>query len=259
LNEQRGRSMTREQAIEFVKKKCSEAVKAWFKRHRIYRGVQNAYGPYASVKPTTERLSANTLNYYTLFINNSSVWKEYPKRQIIATTDEGDAFGYGYLYLVLPVNGAKIGICRSNDMWDSLTYKRHWADDINDEIYRFFRFYFEEGEERPVPKNTETDWNVFKKVTTEITIDKIEKQNVIWDRRNVIFSDFIDSEHKNLYEFLAKEVFNPVKNKFKIQNIKNFSVIGQHEVWTDAECFYLGMYELTDFQIIDFLERTQAK
>jgi hypothetical protein len=28
LNEQRGRSMTREQAIEFVKKKCSEAVKA---------------------------------------------------------------------------------------------------------------------------------------------------------------------------------------------------------------------------------------
>ena len=256
LNEQRGRPFqTQEQAIDFVAKNCQDAVKAWFKGYRIYRGVQNSYGKYGYIKPTTERYSANTLNFYTLIINNHPIWKQYPKRQIIASTDQGDAMGYGYLYLVLPVNGAKIGICRNPDMWDSLTYKGRWADNINDQLYEMLEFYFNEILEELMPSKIDTAFNTFKKITSEITQDS----KFTWHKNNIIYDNFFGSNYKNLYDFMAQEVFSPIKNKFRLQTIKNFSIFEQSEVWTDTACALISMKFVNDWEMLDFMEKSQRK
>jgi hypothetical protein len=63
---------------------------------------------------------------------------------------------------------------------------------------------------------------------SEMTRDKLKEKPL--DKRNVIYSDFIDSNYKNLYDFLVKEAFTPVRNQFKVQNIKNFSIKGFNEV-----------------------------
>jgi hypothetical protein len=234
LNEKRGRSVTYEQALDFIKKNCQDAVNSWRKGYKIFRGVSSPYGEYGIIKPTTERPSANTYNFYTLIINNDPSWKQFPKRQVICTTDPQTADGYGNIYLVLPVDGAKIGICKTNDIWDSLTYKNLWADDINDEIYRIIR-----DKEKLIPKNIQTDFKFFKKTMSEMTRDKLKEKPL--DKRNVIYSDFIDSNYKNLYDFLVKEAFTPVRNQFKVQNIKNFSIKGFNEVWTDSECVLIDI------------------
>ncbi len=169
------------------------------------------------------------------------------------------ADSYGDPYIVLPVDGAKIGICKSDDIWDSLSYKNLWANDINDEIYRIVRTYFMKVEMKKIP-DIETNFKVFKKVVSEMTIDKLKSSDdVKWDRRNIIYSDFVDSNYKNLYEFLVKEVFDPRKSGFKVQNIKNFSIKGENEVWIDTDCALLSTYHLNEYDVDDLLKESQVK
>ena len=102
-------------ALDFAKKN-----KDFLKGSPIYRGLRNNISLYAFVEPEKyTRVSANTENYYTLMIDNSPNWEGYPKRSksIICSSSKSGASGYGNVYRVIPKNGAKIGVCSSDDFW----------------------------------------------------------------------------------------------------------------------------------------------
>lgn len=90
--------------------------------HPIYRAMKQTidYGYLDSNDFTRE--SKNTVNYYNLWMSEDSSWSDYPKRSKshIATMRVASAEGYyGNIYLMIPADTDKIGICKKSDLWYS--------------------------------------------------------------------------------------------------------------------------------------------
>jgi len=148
----RSKPINKDIADKFIQKYCTTSLNRNKHGFKIYRGrnKSNAYNlpidPYFIINPKqSERISKNTTNIYTALIDSSEKWKDYPKRSrsIIATTNKGYAYSYGHPYLVYLVNGAKIGLCPSDDFWSSFKYIKEEfdirvMDDFNGEVERFF-------------------------------------------------------------------------------------------------------------------------
>jgi hypothetical protein len=93
----------------------------------IWRGTKmgSNYGDISIMTPGN-RISQNVNNVYTRLMSDIlPAWKEFPKRSqsFICSNSSGLAgcytSGYGNNYLVLPENGAKLGICPEKDIWES--------------------------------------------------------------------------------------------------------------------------------------------
>ena len=66
------------------------------------------------------RLSRNTLNYYTLIINDDPIWKKYPRRQVIGSyRSDGTKMEDPSVYIIFPYNTTSVGVCPTDDMWDA--------------------------------------------------------------------------------------------------------------------------------------------
>lgn len=114
------------QAITLLKTMCKKSYNDYLKTGaHIQRftstAAQTEYGIMDASK-MPDRLSRNTLNYYTQIINHDSTWKNYPRRQVIATymsSEMGiDTTNYAS-FIIFPYNNTKIGICQTDDMWDA--------------------------------------------------------------------------------------------------------------------------------------------
>lgn len=73
--------------------------------------------------PLKERQAAYALsNLHNEYINNDNKWMSFPPRSVIASTSHDRADGRGTpdeIFMILPVNGASIGICPQHDIWAS--------------------------------------------------------------------------------------------------------------------------------------------
>ncbi len=118
---------------------CVDAFTAFQDGGVIYRGISRV-DPVGFIGDSRVhvRRSANTLNYYTLLIDNDPAWEKFPKRSasFICSTSEDIAMGYGQVvYLVFPYDGVKIAGCGKYDFWESFDYR---ADQINSLLYALF-------------------------------------------------------------------------------------------------------------------------
>jgi len=86
------------------------------------------------------RLSANTENYYTWWIDDiSNKWKKFPKRSMsfICTNNINIASEYGYVYLMIPIKQTMVGICPKGDFW--ISFQNDFdPNDVNGLLSRFF-------------------------------------------------------------------------------------------------------------------------
>ena len=218
LNEGRSKSLELEEAIKLINSNCSQALKQYKKEHVIYRALDdNNMNNYLLTKPTgKKRKSVNTYNHYTLIMNNHPMWKKYPKRQIICSGGNGEraieqiSGGFEEVYVVLPYDGAKIGICPKDDVWDSFfrIQDEGWGcmDDFNDWLYN--------------ARGIEDDnWKKFMEQTkdNEMRVAK-HKNSSIWD--------------------YISDKMEPTDNHFKVVSISSYNVKKNEnvEVWTDSPC-----------------------
>ena len=82
---------------EITKDEFNKLLPKDFGKPCIFRGSRSNNYEYSIVDTNVERESANTENYYTLFINNNPLWSAYPKRKLICSTSSGYAGGFaGY-------------------------------------------------------------------------------------------------------------------------------------------------------------------
>jgi polyhydroxyalkanoate synthesis regulator phasin len=65
---------------------------------------------------------------------NSPEWKEYPRRDHICSTDLGGTHDYGVSFMVVPKNGAKVGVCNDFDIWSSGNKELHKPSETLDSI-----------------------------------------------------------------------------------------------------------------------------
>ena len=107
----------------------SEAFSKAKQGHIIYRGAKkyDDSSEFLGLLYTPgKRISENTSNVYTKLLSDLfPSWQKFPKRSesIVATFSIEKADDYvdinGMLYIVLPKNGARIGICPKKDIWNS--------------------------------------------------------------------------------------------------------------------------------------------
>jgi hypothetical protein len=83
---------------------------------------------YGTVDPrTTLRRSANTHNTYTMYMDNSPIWSDFPKRSHSMICSSGYyAEDFGNLYAVFPYDNTPIGICPDFDLWESFPRLRRF-------------------------------------------------------------------------------------------------------------------------------------
>jgi len=235
LNEGRGKPISKEEAIELIKKNCSGIVKSYKTGDRIYRGAGGSDTEYQFIDPTKGKLrrSRNTRNYYTLLMDNLTPWKAYPKRSrsIVCSTDKYKAGGYGSLYIVLPYNNAKIGVCSNRDIWDSFKIVRNLAS-FNRIVQHLIST---EGKSiKDLDKNWKTLLANFKDSEAYIQSGlyvQDKKYINIW-QGNILYDDIYDKiVNGQSYRQVFNKLLDPKANGFKLKSPSNMVFPKEVEVW----------------------------
>lgn len=122
-----------EEFLKLLKEKCSDALQNG-KDTPIVRGMSGGEEAVIIQGEAGGRESANTSNYYTIFLDHTLGPKGYPKRSksIICSNwrnrDYSNSFAENYVFAIIPYNGVKIGVCPDYDMWE--TEFKHGPDSI---------------------------------------------------------------------------------------------------------------------------------
>ncbi len=264
LNEGRSVHVWKDDAKMFLKKHYNPNLTP------IYRGVEdlNDYECYIIEPAKFNRESRNTLNHYTLLMDNLPSWKNYPKRSksIICTTDYNGTTNYGRRFRVIPETSSMIGICSKGDLWFS--FPKIPFETMND-----FNFFLEKiWDISKESSSFETYGNLvehFKlldnyiegsyeegfywleseeenKDLSRAEIKEMARDGVV----DIITSDFgynhpglkileniiirvIDDENSS--QDVIEEIMDPISNGFKVLNAGKFNVSGDKEVWTSGK------------------------
>lgn len=92
--------------------------------HKIYRGwsSDNSGNQFGDSR-TFKRKAAYTKNFINSFLTTIESWKHLPSRQsaFICSTSKDDAARYGDVFIVIPSDAARIGVCPDSDFWYSFT------------------------------------------------------------------------------------------------------------------------------------------
>ena len=173
---------------------------------------------------TTDRKSANTYNYYTLWMSNNPQWADYPKRNrsLICSTDSRKAKIYGKTMIVIPLVDCKIGICPSDDIWfsthPSLSRLTDWLS-----------------------KHLLERWPTLhdKELTYDVFIQKLKEITSNGDSYYELELEKLLKKYGNA-EDVMNEMLNPNKNGFTISTWKNFNTKENREVWLSAPCLLIS-------------------
>jgi uncharacterized LabA/DUF88 family protein len=233
LDERRGRTINEKECRELLDTKHSKAFEG---KGQIFRGV-DGYGDYVYINPSksrSPRISANTHNYYTLIMDNSPDWKQYPKRSrsLICSTDKSyaDNFGDGESYSVYPQNGASIGVCPGGDIWGAGFYKGHDFGTIVDHIDDIINTN-SIGVEK-------ADYDYENMVKIFKLIDKKQEDVYVEMKRyfgstKVFFENYLDSG-KTFLGFI-EYILNPIRCGFTLVKAGD-SIPNGREVWMSQPC-----------------------
>lgn len=131
-------TITREDAINFIRRNCRNALKTI--NEPIVRGMKYESDFQIITGQDGGRKSANTTNHYTLLLDK---WlpSEYPRRSLsiicAGWPNREYTHGFGTRHVIIPIDHAKIGVTPKYDLWDTpitignetLTIKR-WNDEM---------------------------------------------------------------------------------------------------------------------------------
>lgn len=235
--------MTVSAMIDWIEKNASNYLNNLSSMPPILRGMgENQQGMINSDK--FNRRSANTKNYYTLFLDNSPAWAKYPKRSkgLICTNDPGIARGFGDVHYVFPKDSNKIGICPEDDFWASfdiagtLGFKDISLDasDMMSLTDTLLKLADEEG--------SETDFNTLAASLKKINVEVLEQlaaktkdRFAGWQAKAA--KAILDKGYKNFYDVYV-DVFNPTKNNFDMVTAGEITLSSapRRELWIQGEC-----------------------
>ena len=205
-------------------------------KYRIYRGINNdANYMYVNPKLVTRRSAYASKNYYTELLDFFKSWKDYPKRSksLICTTKYGYASKYAAdsdgIYVVIPKNNAKIGVCPEEDIWSSFqeisNLNFETLNDFNIDLAKLFTTIYDS----PTVSIVKACKNITKR-TLEI-YDIVDDSNIL--------IDFNKSNYFTLYEYL-EHLMDPKLNDFELITVNDLSRYDtSHELWTDSECILI--------------------
>jgi hypothetical protein len=240
LTEGRTEAIQIDDARDIVDKKCKKAVKQFKNGNTIYRGVYLDGANYAYINPKkgSPRESAYAgHNYYTLLIDNLKEWKKFPKRSrsIVCSTDRAKAEDYGgsrNTYIVLPYDGAKIGVCPSDDIFYSFrTWSKAGISDgrnFNWHMHNMFNKIYEFN------GRADKDWRTLQDAI-QFVQENMEDPSLD-PLVQTFYKDmkWIARSWKGTVMKTLEYLMSPKENRFQLKTIGQTIPTGV-EVWTDSE------------------------
>ena len=218
-----------------------------FANSQIFRGIEG--GPaYGYIDPSNfKRKSAHTKNYYTLIIDNSENWSEYPDRSksIVCTTGQRAASNYGDTYLVIPEGSPSVGIAPARDIWFSFDRKLREINlstlsVLNEVIHDLSLVILDESP----PEKSYSEFKSFIQKLQEVGQEKEEfehiakndtsKNSETYMKTAGSFCRAYTKQDRSLYQFL-EYILDPNENAFEVKKYTNpFQVERNLEVWMSS-------------------------
>jgi len=231
-----------------------------FASSQIFRGKED--GPaFGYIDPSNfKRKSAHTKNYYTLIIDNSEKWSEYPDRSkgIVCSTGQSAASNYGDVYLVIPEGSPKVGIAPARDIWFSFDRKLReiglsTLSVLNDVIHDLSLVILNES---PPEKNYRKFKEFIQKLERageekgefeHIAKNNTSKSSETYMKTAGSFCRAYLDQDKPLFQFL-EYILDPNENAFEVKKYTNpFEVDKNREVWMSSPALLIRKDKWDEF------------
>ena len=213
-------------------------------RNLIYRGMEERAEAGIANTNDFNRVSQNTHNYYTVWIDNNPNWRDYPKRakSYIATTHMETANSFGATSILIPADNCQIGICSSVDLWVSFDLDKVFkhSDDMDwfmDVTYNSLRALAAD-----VPKMARSSYSELVKGLKQVTpamieayLDKPELERQIADDLYRQILPAIEKLGATSFYDVWVRLMNPNSNGFKHTTAAAFKAPIDREVWIQGE------------------------
>lgn len=226
----------KETLAKLISSDFSQAYNRYIAGFGIFKGLHlPSLSPFSYLTPVENRESKNTKNYYTLWMNNNSEWKNYPKRNVICSSNPITASHYDranrQYNLILPKNDSKIGIVMDEDIWDvslnTLKTSLNTVVEFIDKIFHAMRI------------NVTTYNEMINAFSTFEKLDQEERLNILNDAE--IFSSYLKRFvlHYGLFETMKEAV---PQSRFKLTTIEQYSVKTHagKEVWFNNDALVIN-------------------
>ena len=230
--------ITQDDFVEWCRKNATSYLKSG---NSLFRGDSKYSSNFGHLDTKDfKRVSPNTENYYTIFMDNDQTWSAFPKRSksLICSNSRSVASGFGTVRLTIPSDRSKIGVCNNSDLWHSFPYPRDLenADDMMTFSRRMFKFY-------QLPRSNYITYDELIENLKFITIDKIERD------LDAIDDDFgtYNSSSKQLKYMIEHNVpdmlhlyrlfFDPSDFRtYTVGSMPNIKEGSGVECWLEGEC-----------------------
>lgn len=237
----------------------SSALNQFKNGNMIFRG-ESMDSPLRSfyLRSPGTRISENTPNIYTMLMSEIlPSWKDYPKRNkgVICSSCEQTAESFigginGSVYYIFPKNGAKIGICSADDLWNSFPYLENIfpETDLEGFCYSFIRFLSSilginnyEIRETFDTNNTEESIELLDSATEAMKFDDAYSNEKCFSLIRNIFINASDTNTNITMLDILDKYMSPQNNGFQLTTIDNYNITSNicREVWTDSECIMI--------------------
>ena len=261
--------LSKDELTTLINSDYSEAYNKIHNGFCIYRGERSTLPIYSICTPGL-RKSQNTYNVYNrLFSDILPSWENYPprNRSFVCTSNYERTKGYVYhnsnIYILLPKNGAKIGICPTADIWrafDKSKLYQYSLDAFNTEFLSMINdlnIFHYIMQNLPLINLSDRNFIVSKKDKIIKEISKLDayfvdihKNKIEYDKQYILYSLVTNELFLKLFDLSMKqpsillcidEILNPNTNKFKVKTISQYNINSNenYELWTDSPCIFI--------------------
>jgi len=237
-----------DECVEYILKNCKEFIdKPVFIKRYISVKMNNSF------KATPiERISRDNANYYTILIDNSENWKNYPKRSksfICSMMYEkynvndlkisNDNSGSRTELLVIPNDNSIFGICPADDIYYSFErFKiyRYSLAEFFDDMNKLSIFFNLGG----ISDDNIDDMKKDIRKLQDQLYNKANEKYIPYFNLNSFYKFISDYPGEDIFELLEK-LMSPDINHFKLQKYTEMKINSEQvEVWTDSPCIFIN-------------------
>ncbi len=238
--------------IQKIKNNCSEALEQAIKGTRIHYASDKKVSM-ALLRPTASTSPDDNYDLLNDLIDNSSDWGKFPKRSqsVICSTASEAATDGDTVYIVLPVNGAKIGVCSDDHYYTSFNRveKRYGVKDAGEFEKRFKSLL--ESVNQFVHEKQPVEWNIQEVQQACSMFDNIQKtikgvhefETYYHTTTNDNIKRWTKTYSGNLFADVM-DAMDPELNGFKCAKITELTEKNR-EVWFTNECYLVNKYKFT--------------
>jgi hypothetical protein len=261
--------------IQRIRTECSDALERSQDKYgvQLYRGDGTFHGETYYLDPRNrERKSKNTNNIFTTFVKGSGQWEEagIPLRnKSILFTNQHGVSGYGKVYCVFPINGAKIARGEERDNWENFRAGAQKVfgndgvdvDAVNVLMKEILRIGVGDLEARECEMGDDYD-----NLISQLKICDTKLQEIV---SNFDGTDYHNSYyHKKIQSILEyggtikalHDYVDPQTNNIIQTDILNVEPdMDMRELWTDSPCYFVAIANETLLKELGIWHRYKAK